>query len=417
MLAAIFFVEGCKEPTIENSTLLTSDDELVLGTADTLSIFTRLLKEDPQITSGATTGILGSISDPVFGTTAVSFSSQFRLNTNNISFGTGLALDSCVLSLSYKSLYANFTQPVNLSVYELSEALNVSSVYYSNSSVAIATPPVGKVNGYKPNFKDSSYVYGEVFKPQLRVRLSNDFGNKILLADSLTLSDNGKFLNLIKGLQIKAEPVANGDGLVGFDLRSAETRITLYYRNSANDSLKLDIPIGSASQSINHFANNFSPTVNSVLNNDPLANDTVLPVSASAGTKVKISIPQLDSLPPNIAINKADLIVPLSAFYSMYDTTFLPPTTMKLYRVNSLGVEQDSLNVTDQNIQQKNINGVLTVVYRFNVTLFVQKLLNKQEKNYGFVLKAPVIDGRRVCLSNTTAPAGRIACRIIYTKL
>jgi hypothetical protein len=179
----------------------------------------------------------------------------------------------------------------------------------------------------------------------------------------------------------------------------------------------LDIPIGSASQSINHFANNFSPTVNSVLNNDPLANDTVLPVSASAGTKVKISIPQLDSLPPNSAINKADLIVPLSAFYSMYDTTFLPPTTMKLYRVNSLGVEQDSLNVTDQNIQQKNINGVLTVVYRFNVTLFVQKLLNKQEKNYGFVLKAPVIDGRRVCLSNTTAPAGRIACRIIYTKL
>jgi hypothetical protein len=417
MLAAIFFVEGCKEPTIEDSSLLTSDDELVLGTADTLSIFTALLQETPQNTGGANVGILGSITDPVFGTTAVSFSSQFRLITNNISFGTSLVLDSCVLSLRYKSLYANFTQPVNVSVYELSQDLNVSTVYYSNSSISVATPPIGKVTGYKPNLKDSTYVYGEVFTPQLRVRLSNDFGNKILFADSAKLVDNGQFLSYIKGLQIKAEPIGNGDGLVGFDLRSAETKITLYYRNSANDSLKLDIPIGISSQCINHFSNNFSATINAFINNDPAVNDSILPVSASAGTKVKVSIPQLDSLPANIAINKAELLIPLSEVYSMYDTIFLPPTTMKLYRLNGSGLEQDSLNVTDQSIQEKNINGKPTVVYRFNITLFVQKLLNKQEKNYGFILKAPDMDGRRVCLSNTVAPAGRIACRIIYTKL
>lgn len=418
LLAAIFFgAEGCKEPVIEDKNLLTGDDDLLLGTADTLTVQSFLLSESPQKSNGVAGGILGSATDPVVGSTFAGFYANFRTTTNNINFGSNLELDSAVLVLKYRGKYGKFTQPIGVSVYEISERITTNE-YFTNSSFGVNLPPAGQISNLTPNTTDSIRVYNSKFGPQLRIRLTTDFGNKILLTDTNNLANVNAFQNLIKGLFITPQTGTAGNGFVALDLYSGETGIILYYKNSANDSLSYTFPISSSGQTVNRFEHSFSSTETAkALSNIASESDSILPVQSGGGTKVKISMPQLDSLPKNIAINKAELVLPLADLYSTYDTLFTPPSKISLLRIDDSGLEKADTEFGNGNLETVTINGVKVKRYRVNISIYLQKLLNGTFKNNGLILKAPDANGERFVLSNTSDKNRKIALRIIYTKL
>lgn len=417
-LTAFFFeASSCKEPVITDKELLANDEELLLGTADTFAVNSFVLRETNVKTSGVGGGVLGNITDPVLGSSSAGFYANFRTTTNNINFGDNLVLDSCVLVFRYRAKYGSNTQPINIGVYELDENIFPETNYYSNASFAIKTPPVAQVNNFVPNTTDSAKVYGFTFSPQLRIKLSNDFGNKLLLADTFSLSSSSTFLSYMKGLRVSVQPGSQGNGMVALDLYSSETGIILYYRNSASDSLAYAFPISSAGQTVNRFENTFSSTVNQYLNNTETISDEVLPIISGGGTKVKITIPQFDSLPKEIAINKAEILLPLSTVYGSYDSIFTPLPSIGFYRIDDLGLEKDDTQFLNGKLETVTINGETIKRYRVNITQYAQNLLKGTYKNNGFTLAAPDASGARVVLANTTDKNHKIALRIIYTKL
>jgi hypothetical protein len=418
VLAAFFLgIPSCKEPVITDSTLLNDNELLYLGKVDTFTVNSFLLREKNVKTSGVTSGILGNTSDPFFGSTTAGFFANFRTTTNNINFGSSLELDSCVLVLRYRAKYGSFSQPLSVAVYELDQDILSGTDYFSHASFAIKTPPVAQISQFTPNTTDSVRVYGRAFAPQMRIKLSNDFGNKLLLADSFNLANSAAFLSFMKGLRVAVQPGSAGNGFVALDLESTESGIALYYRNSANDSLVYLFPITASGQRVNRFEHTFGNIIHQYLNNSEDESDEQLPILSGGGTRAKLTVPQLDSLPKNIAVNKAELIIPVSSVYGSFDTIFPPPSKISFFRIDQSGKEVNDANISGGNLETVLVDSKPFKRYRIDITRFTQNLLKGNFKNNGFIIAAPDANGQRVMISNSTDKNSKIVFKIIYTKL
>lgn len=414
-----FILTGCKDPAIEDKDLLNSDDNINLA-KDTLHFKVQTLAETNLASNGVSIGLVGNLTDPVFGTTVAGFYGQPRITSNNISFGENPVLDEVYLSLVYSGKYGNFDQPVDLNVYELSQSLIDSVKYYTNSSFAVNTPPIGQVTGFVPNITDSVEVWGTKYVPHLRVKLSNAFGNKILTADTNALRDLTSFLSLFKGFYITTSSSTVGNGAVYFDIRNAISGITLYYHNdNQGDSLAYTIPITGVT--VQHTDNNYSGTqVQTALSSPNPAGDEKVFIQSGAGTFGKLEITDLDSLPKNISINKAELILTQSPG----DTSFLAPLLLDLYRIDDAGqlqkLEDDGLSHFGGVRVSETIDGQTLNRYHFVITTYFQKLLNATYRNNGFYLKtlSANTNTERVAIANSpTDKKLQVTLLITYTKL
>lgn len=409
---------------VESTDLLTTDDQLGMG-KDTVYPIAFNLFEEPFVSSGLSTGVLGSMNDPSFGKTFCSVYAQCRLGANNIYFGENPVLDSAVLTLGYNGKYGKFDQPVQLLVFELAQSLDPSATYYSNDAFSVSLPPIGTLNNFTPNLDDSISVYGVSYPAHLRIKLSNTFGNKILLADTTQLADNSSFLQLFKGFYLTANPSLAGNGNLYLNMRSSLSKITLYYHNSAEDSLKYDFNITSECATVNHFDHTYtgSPVYNSVNNPNP-AGEQELYVQAGSGAKSKLLFAELDSLPRNIAINRAELILTCSPNQNGIDTVYIPPLLLNLFRIDDSGTAQQ---LEDNGTSHyggvrvaETVNGTSVYRYRFNIQKYLQKVIAGTYNNNGLYLQtisANVNAERAVLLNSTTEPDYRISLIITYTKL
>jgi hypothetical protein len=410
-----FSFTGCKDPSIEDTDLLTQDDDLSLA-KDTLYFNTRTVRENPLASSNVTTVTLGQIDDPAFGKTATSFYAQCRLSKNNVNFGANPVLDSVVLSLKYSGKYGKFDQPVNVVVYQLNQTIDTVN-YNLSAAFQVKLPAVGQLTNFVPNLTDSAVVMGIKQTPQLRIPLSTSFGNQILLTDSVNLVNNTAFLELMKGLYVTVAS-STGNGLVYLDLKSAFSGITFFYRNDTEDSLQLFIPTSGIS--VNHIDNNYAGSLAQNALNVTVAQAGVKSfVQGGAGTYARLEIVDLDSFPRNIAINKAELILTQST-----DTSYLAPVVLDLFRV---GDSDEAVSLEDEDLshfggirQVENIDGAYLTRYRFNIKKYFQKLINGTYSNNGFFLKTltPNTNSERVVIANSlTDPNFKITLIVTYTKL
>jgi len=333
-----------------------------------------------------------------------------------VSFGPNPILDSVVLSFRYSGKYGKFDQPVNVVVYQLNQSIDTIN-YNLNDAFQVKLPPIGQVNGFVPNLTDSAVVLGKKQAPQLRIPLSTSFGNQILLSDSLNLVDNLAFLNLFKGMYVTVSST-NGNGLVYLDLKSSLSGITLFYRNDNEDSLQLLIPTSGIS--VNHIDNNYvgSPAQTAINASSALPGVSSY-VQGGAGTYARLEIVDLDSLPKNIAINKAELILTQST-----DTSYLSPLLLDLLRVSDFDgpvrLEDEGLSHFGGVRQVENVNGISLTRYRFNIKKYFQQLINGTHNNKGFFLKTltPNTNSERVVIANSlTDPNFKIVLIVTYTKL
>ena len=416
-----FYLQGCKEPLIEDTDLLTLDDNLDLA-KDTLHTKVFTLYQDALESYGVSAGVLGTVTDVNFGNSYASLYAQCGLSSNNITFGDGKQLDSVVLSLRYLTTYGKFTQPLTVSVYEVTQNMVDSYKYKTNDAFSVAIPPIGTLNNWIPNLTDSvsTMAQGKLL-PHLRVRLDDSFGNKILNADATALADNTGFRNLFKGFYITTASSATGNGIVNLDLASSVTGITLYYHNNADDSLIFRLPVSGVT--VNHFDNVYtgSPVATSVTNPNP-AGEQQMFIQGGAGTKGKILITDLDSLPENIAINKAEIV--FSQRMNSTDTFYNAPELLDLYRIDDAGqpqgIEDDGLTGFGGVLTAETVNGETVYRYRFNIKKYFQKLLQGVYNNNGFLLQVyrENLKTERVVIANSSTDSKyQITVEVTYTKL
>lgn len=415
-----FSLQGCKQPLIEDKNLLTSDDNLNLA-KDTLDVKVLSEFELPLASNGISNGVLGTISDPNFGNTYAGFYAQCQLTSNNIYFGVAPVLDSAVLTLKYNGIYGKFDQPVTVSVFELAQSMSDATTYKTNDAFQVNLPAIGTVSGFVPKLTDSIVALNGIIPAHVRVRLDSLFGTKILTADTGTLRDNASFLNLFKGFYVTTSSSHTGNGLAYIDLGSTYSGVTLYYHNSTDDSLYYSLPVSGVK--VNHFDNvyNGTPVYTSV--NTPNVNgEQKIYLQAGVGVKGKIFITDLDSLPKNIAINKAELIVSQSAS----DTQYIAPLVLDLYRIDDAGqaqrVDDDVISASGYGGVRiaETVNGNIINRYHFNFKKYFQKLLQGVYHNNGFYLQTylPNSNAERVVIANSPTDKNyQVTLLITYTKL
>lgn len=424
-ITAVFFflinLTSCKEPLIKDGSLTTGDDDLInLGVLDSITVYAKTLKEEPYVSSGVSFGVLGVLDDPFFGKTTTGFYAQYRLSRFSIDKGLNPVLDSIVLSLVYEDKYGKNTMPVSIAVYELMESMNAAITYKTNETFVVNGAPIGQANMMIPNLKDSVKVLGQNQAPQLRIRLSNAIGNRILNADSLTLSSNENFLNFFKGLYVTAS--GNGNGVTYINLLSS--KVILYYRNNDNDSLKLELGIGNSSARMNYFKHNgFSFAQQAVYST--AVTDSILYAQSGAGSTIKITFPFLNNLPKDIVINKAELIIPKwENDLQGSDTVYTPPSLLSIFVITpSGGFEKLDNNIIERSgiAPSRTIeeNGKKFTTYTFTPTRRMQSMIRDAGQNNGFLITTTgAARADRLILANNPAnPNQRIKLKLTYSKV
>lgn len=316
--------------------------------------------------------LIGSSVDDVFGNQQASLATQLRLTSNDVDFGNSVKLDSAVLLLKYHSYFGDTTTLQNLKVYELTKDLYYDSVYYSNMDLSgyfDQNNPVGERSFYPAPSSDS-----------LTVRLDEVFGQMILDADTSHLKDPASFLDFMKGLYITTDEVSSGGAISSFDVAGGKSRVTLYYSNIEDDSLSYEILINDNCSWINSYKHNYeNVNLNQVINDSLYSHDVAYLQGISglrAGLQITFSDSLLAAAERGIAINKAELVLPVATEY--VNDIRVNPTFLAVYRINDDGTNDF---IEDIFLGEEYYDGGYHSdkdAYVFNIVRHIQNLLNPE---------------------------------------
>lgn len=386
----IFGAFSCnKNPEKIGDNLQPDRNQIQLLKTDTTTIVAYSVIDDSIRTDEASNMLLGSIKDPVFGTVVAGFYTQLRLSTNGHSFGTNPQLDSLVLQMAYSNYYGDTTTLQTLQVFELEEDLDVDSAYYSNFSKQTGSFDYANHSFYPhPN---APFIFGEdTLAPAIRVRLSDisaELGNKILQLPDSELDSNTNFKEAFKGLFITAQTTATGGAISYFNLPTTSTRLSIYYSNDTDDSLRYDFYITSTEARFNryqHFGYQDASQAfkSQVLDRDTLLGQQNLYVQAMGGIKTKLRFPNLVAMKKatgeNLIINEAKLI-----FSSNNDDeSFSPPSQVALLKDDGAGGYEVLPDQYEGDAYFGGLYKKSVKEYQFRITRYVQDMvLNGEERD------------------------------------
>lgn len=428
MLSVLFFVVlmSCKKdgelyPDFNN-------ENLSIHFTDTLTIVTTLLKDDSIPTLAVSANLLGIYNDSIFGKASASFYTEITLSGANVNFGDNALIDSVVLSMKYgntTSFYGNISTQQTVDVYRLTEKLTKSE-YYSNESLTYNSTPLGSLTFY-PNPVDTVQVIqnGDTTteSAHVRIRLSDTFGQEILDAgtNGNIITNNAAFLNLVNGLYITPSSTVdntllstNEGAVVYYDINSALSTLTVFYRNDLGTEKSYSFLINSESKKFNHFEHNYTNTeIDKQLSG--LSHDSTLTyVQAMGGVKTKLIIPNLKNLSAEgkIIINKAELI------FNVSDTSLATIPKLVLTGINT---ESQATFLIDYFEGETYFGGTYNATdktYTFNIARHLQDLVNSDKTDYGMYLIATnsAISTNRSVINSFKHPSNKIKLNITYSK-
>ncbi len=422
LLISLFILQACKKEG-EIGLEQQIDEEGLFGTlVDTSTIRTFSVKDDTLISSRYIRNQLGEFKDPLFGNTKASIAFQAVLSQNNVNFGTNLVLDSVVLVLGYigdktQRFYGDTNSRMTINVYQLDESITEDSNYYSNRVFKIKPTAIGTTT-YQPNPNDSLIVQnirdgrpdtvGKV-PPQMRVRLSDAFGQELLSkSGALELSENSVFLNTYKGFYVTASTTSGDGGVMSFDLTNTNrSYIVLHYKNST-DTTNFIFNINSVAANINRYEHDYTGTEVASQLADSSLGQTKTFIQSLAGLRAKVILPHIKRLTDSglIAVNKAELIV------KPYSGTEIPYAP-----IINLALKARRPDNSEFVVQTAAYNST-TKEYKLVVTNFLQQYLSGKLEIKELYLEdnSKQIRANRLVLSGQNS-ADPIKLRIFYTKL
>ena len=407
LLVSLFILGACKNPS---GVGLDVDPSIALNSSliDTNTVITKLMKQDSILANFTTTSALAFFKDPIFGTTTSNIAVGLTLPATKLSFGTNSVLDSAVLVLPFAGFYGDsLNTNYNVEVRQLNEILfNVNpKTYFNTKKWAVINTVVGSRN-FAPKYRDSIFLQDIIVgkkdstkkvPAQLRIRLDRNFiTNLILKADSANLSTNTAFNNLIKGLYISLNKTSttNNGGVFIFNTGNSDAaKLDLFYKKTSTtgiiDTLSSSFTIkgGDSGYAVSEVTWDFNGTAVQTELQSTNKSSTNLYFKGLSGTQVKVDFPHLQKLKAlgtNISINRAELILKV---VSGTETPYKPISRLRIFRWD---IAERILPIPDEIPGEPRslpynygIYNKINKTYTFNITGYVQDLLNGRTKNYG----------------------------------
>lgn len=430
--AAIFLsgllLGGCnKKDDGIGAGVLPENDLLGVNVIDTLSLYSTTQRDDSVRADGFDNVILGAMNDPVFGITLSGFYTQLRLSANQVTFGfNSYEVDSVVLALVYEGEQYGYNFPQEYEVYELEEQLYSDSIYFTNRTLDVFETDLvlPESRTQRPAPEDPVYLADDTVKPQLRLRLDHEIGERIIDAEGTgDLDNNTNFVQFFKGLYVTVSdqdiPFGNG-GIHHFDLHDSQSKLIIYYTGITDT----DTTSGAFDLVINNNAVKFSRPVHDYslaninlmnqLDGEPSSGQQQIFVQAAAGLRGIINIPHLEEInADSIAINKAELVLP-------YETNSEYPPPGRVY-VLGRNDEGTSFFLPDYLEGDAHMGGFLIPSqqeYRLNISRWVQQVVygSRENATLEIVSEWASSSANRVVLFGPENPDKQMRLVLHYTK-
>lgn len=436
-LAALFLilviVAGCKKKEDGiGANILPEDVLLGLSQIDTISISSYTMLDDSIRADIEPTVMLGQYNDPKFGKVRAGFFTQLRLSTNEPAFlppnsNNVIEIDSVVLALIYADEQYGYNFPQEYEVYEINERLYLDSVYYTNREIQLKGSdlvlPESRIKRPAPS---QSVIVGtdSSASPQLRLRLDNEFGQRIIDAQDTDSLRTDIFSDFIKGLYVtvadKYIPSGNG-GVHYFNLLAANSKVTIYYSELHQDTVvnvaSYDLLINSNAQFFSKAFHDFTqgiPDISAQLGGLEMLGQQNVYIRAGAGLKTRLSFPYLNELSSDsMIINRAELILPIEM-----NSTFPPPGRIFAIGRNS---ENAAYLLPDWFEGDSHSNGFLDPLsqsYKLNISRWVQQVVfgSRENDDLEILSNRAASTVNRVVLYGPEHPDKQMKLVLHYTK-
>jgi hypothetical protein len=419
-IAFISFFSSCKKinegttlgggliPAVDNIT--TFDTTLEVEAYNDL--FT--LTNDSVRLTGSEIHYLGNITnDPLFGTSAGTIFAQFKPSAYKFSFPFAsldslIGLDSVVLVLNYNSTFGDSTVPQTVNVYEMDQSndFRQDSSYLIRENNFTYSNMLGS-GSYTPMFlNDSVYLFKDSAINQLRIRLNDAFGQRLLTYDSATAYGSDSLFNTaFKGFAIT--PGGSGNALIGINLSNSKLSIYYRYKHSGIlDTTVTDFTFTPTCASANYLQRDYSGSQLAAYAGQTNPADLVF-LQNTPGSYATIKIPGLkDFAKTNRIIHLAELDI--QQVYDPSDETFAAPEYLYLdaydsaksyfrsipYDVSTPDATTGSLILANPKFGflgklQTDAGGHSVTAWRFDISRYVQHLVNATETPYTLRLYTP----------------------------
>ncbi len=449
LVSSITLLISCKK--INESTTLGSD---LIPVVDNINTFDTTLdvlayndifnnSNDSSASSYTEVQYLGQITnDPLFGSTDARMFLQLKPGFYKHSFlnrPDSLELDSIVLVLDYVNTYGDTVQPQTVRVFEIAQSSSfkksaLDSIYnpttqqfqvysydtaykYRQNSIAYQNPgmPLGQKTFVPSQLKDSVKVYKDTTAKQLRIKLDNAFGRRLLDYDSSTVngrinaySSDSAFNSNFKGFALEA---TGGNAVLGFSLTGANTKLAIYYKDKGNNRPQADWDTTvtyftfstSLSASANYIQRDYTSTPWYATAGDNVPDNNIF-IQNTPGTYAKLSVPGLAGLNSRV-VHLAQLIVEQD-YTNISDSLFYAPLSMMLdawdpsiskYRTIPYDLQATSTGsfgyATFGIFPGRSLNdaGQSINVWKFNLTRYLQHVVTDRLPVYDFRLYSPTV--------------------------
>lgn len=374
---------------------------------DTFSMVT-----DSTLSLSYFTQYLGKISnDPLFGKTDAQLFLELKPDFYPYTFYNkpdSLHIDSVVLILDYVETYGDTTADQTVNVYEIGSTARLDTTYRIRED---GIPKAGLIGSrtFKPEIlNDSIKAFEDTTANQLRIRLDDSFGQRLLSYDSVRTSGNGAyasdsaFKSYFKGFALES---VSGNAVMGFNVNGTNTKLAIYYRDDNGDSPVEDTSVAYFTFTINCGVANL---VKRDYSGTPLAaaaggpEDNFVYIQGTPGSFATIKVPGLAGL-NNRIIHRAELI--MEQAYDPTDTIFPPPPKLYLDAYNPASSRYASIPydfIVDGSTGQNNLDNMGGVPFRttdgsgnninvwhFDISRYIQHVVNGTEPVYDFRISAP----------------------------
>lgn len=434
LIASILIIGCTNDPDEIGIGIMPDDERLTVLFSDTTTVRVHSAFADSIKTDKTSRVMLGSYFDPVFGISSVNLATQVTFSTVSVNFGENPVLDSIVLSLDYMAIptpsgqsvkaYGDTMTVQTFKVFQIDEDLYFDTAYFSNYSLSLKAEELASISrSFRPS--DSIMVDTIKTKPQLRIRLSDEFGNSILSAPEDALESGEGFLDFMKGLYIKSEPVTAGGAIAFFDILASTSRLTIYYHNDDNDRQSYPFFINDQVARFMTFTHDYDQgdaAFVAQLNGDTTLGSEKFYLQSLGGVEAVVTFPYLHDWfnDQTIIINEAKLI------FSNADTDsdFAPPSDLFFFVLNDNG----SIGFLDEQFEGETYFGgrynANNGQYFFRITQHLQQIMTGEKPNTPFLMGisgASLSPNRVVIVGSAPESAEwqdkRVKLKLIYTKL
>jgi hypothetical protein len=395
----------------------------------------RVLTSETSVSS-TTMMLLGELEDTIVGSSRASVITQFDAAGAYVE-GPNTVIDTLMLSIYVNDFLGDTEQEITLNVYEFNERIYRDSLYYSNYE------PEGKYNPLPLAVKSIVPENGTTYEILIE---DQDFLDKFLAIqnDTTYYYSDSAFKDYFNGLYITAESSSPEGAIARIMLSSPLSSLIMKY---ANDSTEVDSTAGRDyvwatysineyyTQKVNIFEHDYSGTALGDIIDDEAATSPYSYVQGMGGVNTRFSFSRLEEwMDQNpIIINSARLVfdvVPEQESGILIDD--LPDRLMMGTILEDNSYEQIyDYNILSSNDLGANFGGYLkgqslglfndtTYIYRFNIGLHFQALLDGTKAENDFILQVSdgLINPKITKLwSNLPANERRIRLEVVYLKL